>query len=464
VGRAKRRREEGKPRHSRFLVPALLSVAFFLFIIAGMRFTAALLHAGDVSTALYSMAVDITNTGGSDVNDLAVPFPMSAQSLIDEDFIASDALNSHVHKGDVDVPAMPPTGRITIEGVVQEVDGVFTEFTTAAQNSTINDVSLVPVASAVGALYFGCDNPCRIATFDVGTAGVGTWTLTYEYWDGDSFESLTNVDDQTSSFTVAGRQTASWDMPLDWATNTVTGSAVTSYWGRARVSAFTSQSTAPLGDQVFYENGQWWTWVESLATDNQERFTLNLGGSTNLVSNHQTFPGLAGILTGDNATLEVTGSYSVALIGRLDFSAAAVNACILCKTGAYTINVSGSSSSPTIGTSFSGVSTFTGDIAGTIPGTGEQTVIIASDGTNAATFFGATTGGMVSYDLSGGIYTDNGNNITWASEGGTDYFDSIRMDSDTPTVFNFETSTADFTTGTHTNTQAYSGAFGLAAE
>jgi len=459
---SKRRDKQSAGRNP--ITTALLFVALLLFMLAAGRFTFTLLHAGSITTALYSLAVNITNTGASDANDLQVPFPLSGAALIDGDFISADALNTHVHKGDISVPAMPPTNRINIEGVVQDVAGTTTEFTTEAQNVTANDVRLVPDAVSAGSLYFGCDNPCRIVTYDIGTAGAGTWTITYEYWDGAAFTALTNVDDQTTGFHTIGRNTVTWDMPVDWATRTTTGSAVTSFWGRARVSAFTDQTVAPLGTQVFYENGQWWTWVEALAVNNQEKFNLFLGGSTNLVPNHQLFPGTAGILTADAVTLEVTGAYSIGIIGRFDFSAAGATTCVLCKTSAYTINVSGSSSNPTIGTSFTGESTSTGDVTGiTMPATGEQTLIIASDGTNAATFFGASAGGMHSYS-NAGIYVDNGNNLTWVDNGGVDYFESIRMDSDAPTVYNFETSAADFATGTLTNTQTFTGALGLAGQ
>lgn len=446
------------PAKRRYMMGAFIVLIGLLSVVI----MSSLLQAGGVLTALYTITVNFTNTGTSDFDDLQAPFPLSGATLIDGFFISSDALNAIIHKGATDIPGMPPSTRIQVEGAVQDGGGAFTEFTTEAQSTTQNDVPLLPGAAAVGdAFYFGCDNPCRITTWDVDTAGVGTWTLTYEYWNGNVFQSFTNVDDRTSGFTTLGRNTVSWNMPLDWATRTTTGSSVNSYWGRARVSAFTNETTQPLGTRVFYENGEWWTWLEDLDVDNQQQLTLHFGGGTNLVSAHQTFPGAAGIITADAVTLEVTGAYSIGVIGRLDFSAAGSNTCILCKTGAITVNVSGSGSNPSIGVSFTGVVSEGGEILGIIvPSTGEQTIIIASDGTNAATFVNAAAGGMLSYDPAG-IYTDNANNLTWVSGGGTDYFDSIRLDQAAPTVYNFETTFSDFNAGTNTNTQAYTGSFGL---
>ena len=412
--------------------------------------------------ATYTVAINITNSGSADQADIQVPLSLSGADLVDDGFIASDALNAVIQQSTTDIPSMPPTVRIQVEGAVQDDGGTTTEYTTAAQNATLNDIPLLPPAAAVDdAFYFGCDNPCGITTWDIDTAGAGTWTLTYEYWDGAAFTAFANVDDRTMGFTVAGRHTTSWDMPTDWATRTTTGSSVNSYWGRARVSAFTSETTQPLGSRIHYENGQWWTWVEDLDVDNQVHLTLHIGGTANMVSSHQLFPGSTGIITGDAATLEVSGAFSIGVFGRLDFSAAASNACIVCKTGAITINVSGSASTPVIGASITGDTTSTGDTGTiTMPDTGEQTVIVAADGINIG-IFASAGGGMISFALPVTGMTDNGNNWTWASNSGVDYIESIRLDAEAPTLFNFQTTFTDFNAGTHTTTQAYTGVLGL---
>ncbi len=419
---------------------------------------ATMLYGGSVATALYTLTVNFTNPGVSDLDDIQAAFNLSAAGLIDGDFMASDALNARIHKSDTDIPGMPPTNRIQVEGAVQEDEGAFSEFTSAAQNATVNDVQLLTLAPAVNdAFYFGCDNPCRITTWDIDTPGVGTWALTYEYWDGTAYRGLVNVDDRTAAFTVGARHTVSWDMPADWATSTVTGSSVNSYWGRARVSSFTDITTQPLGTRINYENAQWWTWIEGLDVSGQEIYTLHLGGTTDLVTAHQVFPGLDGVVTADNANIELGNAYSVGIVGRVSFKTPSVTACLLCKTGAVTLSASGSASAPVIGTLITGVGASTGDTGLTLPSTGEQTVIMAADGVNAATFVSA--GGMVSYGVQ--TITDNANSLTWASNAGVDYFDSIRIDTVAPTIFTFETSFTDFDTGTHIRTQDYTGIFGL---
>ncbi len=419
---------------------------------------ATVMHGGAVATALYTLTVNFTNPGTTDLDDIQAAFDLSGAGLIDGNFMASDALNARIHKSDTDIPGMPPNNRIQIEGAVQEHEGAFTEYTTAAQNTTANDVQILTATPAVNdAFYFGCDNPCRIATWEIDTPGVGTWALVYEYWDGDSYETLANVDDRTNAFTAGAQHTVSWDMPTDWATSTVTGSAVNSYWARARVSTFTSITTQPLGTRLRYENGQWWTWIEDLDVNGQEIYTLHLGGATDLVTAHQVFPGLLGVVTSDNANIELGNAYSVGIVGRVSFKTPSTGACLLCKVGAVTLAASGSASAPVVGTSLIGGGTSGGDTSLTLPATGEQTVIMAADGVNAATFVGA--GGMVSYDVQ--TITDNANSLTWASNAGMDYFDSIRVDTVAPTIFTFEDTFTEFDTGTHTRTQAYTGLFGL---
>ena len=423
--------------------------------------TAHLLHAQtDVTTALYTVRATTTNDGTTELNDIQVPFAISGGELIAGNFIKTTALNTAVQRGSTDIPHMPPTGRIQVEGAIQKVGSVFTEYTTEAQSSTTNDLPLLgPSPSVNDAWFFGCDNPCRIFNQEIDTAGVGTWTITYEYWNGSEWTALANVDDLTTGFTVLGANSTTWDMPRDWATLAVTGSAVNSYWGRARVSAFSSITTQPLGSRQQYENGQWWTWVETLPVDNQEQYTISLGGTTDLATYHQTFPGTTGIITGDAAGIELGNAYSLAMEGRLDFGNAGASTYIVNKTGAYTINVSGSAVSPTIYTSITGGATVTGENSGiTVPDTGTQIVIMAADGNSAATWV-SDGGGMVSYAVQ--TITDNANNLQWVNNSGTTYFEWIRLDVITPTVFDFDDTQAEFATGTLTNTTAYTAGLGL---
>jgi hypothetical protein len=448
--------------NKRYVNRILIGFGLLLMMLSLSVFaTDRLLHAQtNVATALYTIQATATNAGTTDLNDIDVPFAISGGELIAGNFIKTTALNTAVQQGATDIPNMPPTGRIEIEGAVQKVGSVFTEYTSEAQSDTTNDLPLLgPSPSINDAWLFGCDNPCRIFNQEIDTAGAGSWTIVYEYWNGSDWVALSNVQDLTTGFTVVGANSTTWDMPTDWATQTVTGSAVNSYWGRARVSAFTSMTTQPLGSRQRYENGQWWTWVETLPVENQEQYTIALGGTTDLTTYHQTFPGTAGITTGDAAGLELGNAYSLAMEGRLDFSNAGPTTYIVNKTGAYTINVTGALVNPVLETTITGGSTVTGENTGiTIPNTGTQIVIMGADGTSAATWV-SNGGGMVSYPVQ--TIIDNANNITWANNGGTNYFDWIRLGVAAATVFNFDDTQVEFATGTLTNTTAYTAGLGL---
>jgi hypothetical protein len=84
----------------------------------------------------------------------------------------------------------------------------------------------------------------------MGTQGVGTWTITWEYWDGDSWFSLSGVTDGTTGFTAAtGNRDVTFTVPADWAmteVDDIVGHAI-----RARVSAYTSITTQPKGTQAW---------------------------------------------------------------------------------------------------------------------------------------------------------------------------------------------------------------------
>jgi hypothetical protein len=437
---------------------ASLLIALALFIGAGS--TWGVLHAADVSGALYTLIARWTNTGATDQDDIPAAFPLSGSALIDQNLLASDALNAALQKGGVDQPGMPPTPRIDIEGVVLKAGNLFTDYTAAAQDDTKNDVPLLPLTPVVDdALYFGCDNPCRILTVDTDTAGVNDLTLTYEYWDGDSYEGLSGITDDTNRFTTLGRETVSWDMPADWATTTVTGTAVNSFWGRARVSAVTSAATQPLGSRIYYENGEWWTWVEDLNIGTQEQYTLYLGGDDMLTS-HQIFPGATGIVTADDASIEPGGAFSLGYKGRLDFGTTGTSVCYACKTSALTLHATGTAVAPGIFATLTGSGTTNLELSGlSLPNTGSQTITMGVSGNTVALF--ADAGGGAAFGTAQTI-TNNSNSWSWGSQGSTDYIDYIRLYTSSPTTFAVSDSYAQWAAGAHTDTQAYTGALGLA--
>ena len=135
--------------------------------------------------------------------------------------------------------------------VAQALDGaVYTNESTGAQNDTVNDMTLLPATPAENdAYYFGSATPFGGIWLKTYQQGVGTWTITWEYYNGSTWATLT-VSDETVGFTsAAGYALVTFAAPSDWATVAV--NSITKYWVRARVSAYTSVTTQPKGTQAW---------------------------------------------------------------------------------------------------------------------------------------------------------------------------------------------------------------------
>lgn len=130
-------------------------------------------------------------------------------------------------------------------------DPVYSNLTAPANSAAVNDVALLPAAPAVGdAFYFGMPVPLCSIAIEMGVVGSGVWTITWEYYDGDSWEAFSGVNDDTLGFRgTTGLKYVSWTIPPDWAQVAVDGK--TRFWVRARVSAYTSTAVQPLGTQIF---------------------------------------------------------------------------------------------------------------------------------------------------------------------------------------------------------------------
>lgn len=121
----------------------------------------------------------------------------------------------------------------------------FTDESAGAKEATDNDMTLLPATPAVDdAYYWGiADSKFKKLTIELGTAGVGTWTLAWEYWDGTAWVDITATDG-TSGFTALDAE-VTWSIPSDWERTTV--NAQSAFWVRARVATYSAVTTQPLG-------------------------------------------------------------------------------------------------------------------------------------------------------------------------------------------------------------------------
>lgn len=129
---------------------------------------------------------------------------------------------------------------------LQSDNGTFTDYTTAANSTTIDDMDLFPATPVVteDSFYFGHAeqfNRLKIELTDLGAGGFG---ILWQYWNG-AWTNLSGVSDGTSDFTLAGEKIVSWTLPGDW-TQSTEGGLGPYYYVRALYNSGV-MSTNPTG-------------------------------------------------------------------------------------------------------------------------------------------------------------------------------------------------------------------------
>ncbi len=143
-----------------------------------------------------------------------------------------------------------------VDAAVADDGGVMTTETTAAINSTANDMHLLPAVPAVNdAFYFLFDPVAASGThtllLNITTAGVGTWTFAWEHWNGSAYVAVTGLTDNTVAFTASGYKTVLFTT-TNWASTTV--NSIAGYPLRARVATYSAVTTQPLGGQAWLDS------------------------------------------------------------------------------------------------------------------------------------------------------------------------------------------------------------------
>jgi len=131
----------------------------------------------------------------------------------------------------------------------------WTDKTTEVNEGTINDVRCFPAAPAINdALYFGQSYKTSFILFNIGTIGVGTYTLVWEYWNGAWTTITTETpasNDDIFNLKALGLTRVTYIAPSDWVLYSLNGSS--KFWIRLRISSFTSMSVIPLLTQAWFD-------------------------------------------------------------------------------------------------------------------------------------------------------------------------------------------------------------------
>ncbi len=142
-----------------------------------------------------------------------------------------DLLNSQFHD--------PLPTFLDCAAAFEDDAGSFTAVTTNWNNTT-TATTIFPAMEAIGDGHvFGFAEQFSSVEFEISTSGVAG-VVSWQYWNGTTWSALSNVVDDTSSFTANvsegayNRYRVTWDQPTDWATRTI--STVTAYYIRANIT------------------------------------------------------------------------------------------------------------------------------------------------------------------------------------------------------------------------------------
>jgi hypothetical protein len=160
----------------------------------------------------------------------------------------------------INVPAIPTIEETVAVVPVTNADYVFlhdadvgyTAYTNEAKEATANDVPLLPaVIGANDALYIGFVKELPgVVKINVTTAGAGTYTLAFEYWNG-AWTALTVVGEvKNDKYKVAEISMLAWIVPSDAVLVTINGGQA--YWFRLRYVSGT-MTTRPLAGQIWLD-------------------------------------------------------------------------------------------------------------------------------------------------------------------------------------------------------------------
>lgn len=135
---------------------------------------------------------------------------------------------------------------------VQKMDltgPAYTDHTAAAAEATANDVGIMQSSPAVGdGIYFGYSAKFSYLLFNIGTAGVGSYTGAWQYYNGSTWGTVTTIENTILYFKTAGYCQLIMVPPSDWATATI--NSISAYYLFWRLAS-TNITTAPLITQCW---------------------------------------------------------------------------------------------------------------------------------------------------------------------------------------------------------------------
>jgi len=148
--------------------------------------------------------------------------------------------------------------RIRLLSAQADDGGAFTNETVAANEESLDDVTLTPAVPVAGdAYYFGSSSPFTSVVVDISQLAEGALlTVEWEYWDGAGYVSIPVLSDSTRVGDVTFAKSGSVDfgdlVAVGWVADAING--VSALHVRARVTGVPALTQTPLGRQVYTLN------------------------------------------------------------------------------------------------------------------------------------------------------------------------------------------------------------------
>lgn len=175
-----------------------------------------------------------------------------------------------------------------IDEYLSENTGARTDEGTAAGNATANDMNLLPAANVTSGSWFGDENQFEEIVLTVGTIGVGTYTVAWEYSTGAGTWTSLTVTDGTAHFKTTGKNSITFTAPDDWALATYDG--YERYWVRARYVSGTV-TTNPLGTRARIGPKKY---LNTTGTDASQAFAITSVADFSFVANKERVVAMSG--------------------------------------------------------------------------------------------------------------------------------------------------------------------------
>ena len=125
----------------------------------------------------------------------------------------------------------------------------YSDQTIDANDVGANDWTIFPAGTTADYAAIGYSQKFKKLVVNVGTVGTGTYTVTWQYWNGSIWTALSGVSDGTTAFKTSGTNNVTFTVPTDWTATSLNGSQSLFYIRALKDTGTVTQ--APLGTQGF---------------------------------------------------------------------------------------------------------------------------------------------------------------------------------------------------------------------